>query len=361
MKKKYGAITLVALILLILGFSKVTTEACLGARPLSMGGAFVAVADDIHSCYWNPAGMGNLQGSELTYMQTLNNKAVINYQNWAAGGIKIGSGGIGISHVKAINDYFDIYDAGTGTYRYTYYTNDDWMTFSIGGWGTGIFENTAMGINIRRYSHALEKRDDFKLWESGKTTREGLGYEAGVNGYDIGILHKMSDKINLGLLIQDVNEPRYNFNKDVFVCNMGHAFEISPGSECPVCLKENNQYVKVEPYHLYRRHARNFRPGIAWRPDEDTVIAMDIYYFNVKDAYDDEMQSEVRIGVEKWLTDKLSVRAGFYGKSMHAIGLGLRSKPAEGSTAPNMLYHIDYGLLESGGSGTHLLSATVKF
>ena len=96
-------------------------------------------------------------------------------------------------------------------------------------------------------------------------------------------------------------------------------------------------------------------------PEEDTTIAVDIYYFNVKDAYDNEMQSEVRIGVEKWLTEKLSVRAGFYGKSTHTIGVGLRSKPAEGSTAPSMLYQIDYGLLESDGGGTHLLSATVKF
>ncbi|MBI4778715.1 hypothetical protein HY792_07350, partial [Candidatus Desantisbacteria bacterium] len=82
---EYGAVTHLALILMVFGCNG-TTEACLGARPLSMGGAFVAVADDIHSCYWNPAGMGNLQGTELTYMQTLNNKAAINYQNWAAGG-----------------------------------------------------------------------------------------------------------------------------------------------------------------------------------------------------------------------------------------------------------------------------------
>ena len=353
----YGAVTL----LMMLGYQG-TTEACLGARPLSMGGAFVAVADDIHSCYWNPAGMGNLQGIELTYMRTLNNRAAINYQNWTAGGIKIGSGGIGVSHVKAINQYLDIY-AGTGTYQYqhTYYTNDDWMTLSMGGWGTGFFENTAMGVNIRQYSHALEKRDDFKLQESGKTTREGMGYEAKVVGYDLGFLHKLSDNINLGLLIQDVNESRYDFNKDVYVCDLGHVFESSPaGAECPVCKKEDRT-VKVEPHHLYCRHARNFRPGIAWKPDEDTTIAVDIYYFNVKDVYDQELQSEVRIGAEKWLTDKLSVRAGFYGKSMHTIGVGLRSKPAEGSTAPNMLYQIDYGLLESGGLGTHLLSATVKF
>jgi len=303
-----------------------TTEACLGARPLSMGGAFVAVADDIHSCYWNPAGMGNLQGTELTYMQTLNNKAVINYQNWAAGGMKIGNGGIGVSHVKAINPYTYI-NSGTDTDPYNYYTNDDWMTLSIGGWGTGLFENTAMGVNIRRYSHALERRDNLAMMVSGKTTREGMGYVANATGFDLGFLHKLSDEITLGLLIQDVNKPK---------CSFGNEF----GS---------------------MRHARNFRPGIAWMPDKDTIISMDIYYLNIKDVYAHELQSEVRIGAERWLTDKLAIRAGFYGRSFHTIGLGLKSKPAEGSTAPNMLYQIDYGLLESDGDGTHFLSATVKF
>ncbi|MFH1860044.1 MAG: hypothetical protein ABH870_03390, partial [bacterium] len=219
-------------ILMIISYNG-TTEACLGARPLSMGGAFVAVADDIHSCYWNPAGMGNLQGTELTYMQTLNNKAVINYQNWAAGGMKIGSGGIGVSHVKAINPYSNI-SSGTATPQYNYYTNDDWITLSMGGWGTGAFENTAMGVNIRKCSHALERRDNSKLWANGNDTREGMGYEANATGFDLGFLHKLSDEITLGLLIQDVNEPNVSFGKDF-------------GS---------------------MRHARNFRPGIAWMPDK---------------------------------------------------------------------------------------------
>jgi len=32
------------------------------ARPLSMGGAFSAVANDTSVGYWNPAGLGTLKG-----------------------------------------------------------------------------------------------------------------------------------------------------------------------------------------------------------------------------------------------------------------------------------------------------------
>ncbi len=117
----------------------------------------------------------------------------------------------------------------------------------------------------------------------------------------------------------------------------------------------------MEKHHLNRQHSRNVRPGIAWRPDEKTIVAMDVYYFNVKNAYDQEGQSEVRIGAERYLTDNLCVRAGFYGKAFHTIGVGLKSKPSEKSTAPKMLYQVDYGLLDGGNFGTHLLSVTMKW
>lgn len=39
-----------------------------GARPVGMGEAFTGVADDIHSIYWNPAGLGTLKTPELTGM-----------------------------------------------------------------------------------------------------------------------------------------------------------------------------------------------------------------------------------------------------------------------------------------------------
>ncbi|MBU0899600.1 hypothetical protein KKB54_02120, partial [bacterium] len=32
-----------------------------GSRPVAMGGAFVAIADDINSLYYNPSGVGQYQ------------------------------------------------------------------------------------------------------------------------------------------------------------------------------------------------------------------------------------------------------------------------------------------------------------
>lgn len=39
-----------------------------GARALGMGGAYVGLADDVHSAYWNPAGLNQLEYPEVAYM-----------------------------------------------------------------------------------------------------------------------------------------------------------------------------------------------------------------------------------------------------------------------------------------------------
>ena len=54
-----------------------------GARPLGMGGSFVAISDDATATYWNPAGLGSLSHSEVSFMHSslgdLNSYDFINY------------------------------------------------------------------------------------------------------------------------------------------------------------------------------------------------------------------------------------------------------------------------------------------
>jgi len=45
-------------------------KAGVGARPLGMGGAFTAIADNADAPYWNPAGLGFVEQNEITTMQT---------------------------------------------------------------------------------------------------------------------------------------------------------------------------------------------------------------------------------------------------------------------------------------------------
>jgi hypothetical protein len=40
-------------------------DVAVGARPLALGGAFVAIADDANAVYWNPAGLARMEGIRL--------------------------------------------------------------------------------------------------------------------------------------------------------------------------------------------------------------------------------------------------------------------------------------------------------
>lgn len=74
-----------------------------GARALGMGGAFVAVADDASTSYWNPAGMTGIQGVEVSSIKLTKstdehqNELDSNYSyvNLVCNGKEIGAFGIG--------------------------------------------------------------------------------------------------------------------------------------------------------------------------------------------------------------------------------------------------------------------------
>jgi len=314
------------------------SDACLGARPLSMGGAFVAVADDVHSVYWNPAGLGNIRNIELTGMRTMNNRDAINYQEWIAGAVKIGKlGGIGGSYVHSI-----IWTGSTETTTGLHYVFDTkWTVVSIGGYGTGILKNTAFGINIRKITFSLKTGSLTGTSElGGGANFKEKGYETDCIGFDFGILHNFSDSFSIGLLIQDVNRPEIDF-----------------GDEAPI--KKKYKFI------------RNFRPGVAWKPDNKTIFSIDWYNVTLDDVYDEDMegQSAVRIGFERWLMDKIAIRGGLYGKYFHTIGFSYRKRPTfthveisgMKQKESKVEFQLDYCLLESYGLGTHLVSGIFKF
>jgi len=143
-----------------------------GARPLGMGGAFVAVADDANSVYWNPAGLTSLKGMEFTsmYSQQL---GIIDYNFLAFASPFENIGNFGISWIGLSAD--TIYSSGVGTYSEN--------TIAI-SYGREVIPNLSVGVNLKFLSVSATK------------TSSGFGL-------DIGAQYRAMDKLEVGLMIVD--------------------------------------------------------------------------------------------------------------------------------------------------------------
>ncbi|MCX5751786.1 MAG: hypothetical protein NT099_09030 [Candidatus Saganbacteria bacterium] len=62
------------ILLLIISLFSTTAFADFGTRPMAMGGAFTAIADDSNAAFWNPAGFAINPGTELSATALINNR-----------------------------------------------------------------------------------------------------------------------------------------------------------------------------------------------------------------------------------------------------------------------------------------------
>ena len=274
--------------------------ACVGARPLAMGVAFVAVADDVEATYWNPAGLAQLLPgrTESTFMHTATNRNAINYQDYFAVATRFaprasgrpGGYALGASYISNKQFFEDRQN------RIVIEDDEQWL------WVSGAIElapRMMIGVNARAV-----------------IDNTPAGYPLTTEpAFDVGYLYRANDKLSFGLLIQDANQPHKKFS--------GIAFA---------------------PY------VRNWRPGIAYRPTAHSVIALDGY-----DVANEGGARSFRVGGEIEF-DRYTVRAGFYGFGGSGVprsvtfGLGMRHR--RGS--------LDLAILSGDLDNTVILSGTVR-
>jgi hypothetical protein len=247
--------------LLFLLFS-VPAEACYGVRAMAMGGAFIAVADDVNTVYWNPAGLSDIKEAQIGWQRAVNSRDTMNYIDVyeVVTPLKKGWSGMGISYVN---------DREADNYNGALDYKNTWTVLS---YGTKINKNFAVGINLRWV--AEEVRGGYST-SSGPTAPD----RAGNLGIDLSFLGK-SGKFSYGMLIQDANRP-----------------STAGGGQM----------------------VRNTRPGIAYRPDDRTVIALDAYNLFPEEGD----ATDWSYGVERRVGSHLRLRAGVYHKTL-TYGVGVK-------------------------------------
>ncbi len=182
-----------------------------GARALGMGGAFVSIADDASAIYWNPAGLVQLQRSQILFMHSERFGGLVDYNCFGfsrplsraeSGDV---AGGIGLIWLRVSDIAFtshldepgeDFIDSnGNGTWdpgerrlwrpdRVRWESDNEIAGFI--SYSRSLDSQTSLGINVKL------------IWkEIADITALGFGLDAA-------LLHNISANWKVGLNLQDI-------------------------------------------------------------------------------------------------------------------------------------------------------------
>lgn len=235
------------------------TRLLVGARPMGMGGAFTALADDVTATFFNPAGISALGQREVTAMH-----AALSYDrnfNFIAGAFPNhkGESAWGLSYTRFSIDGIPetrLADAVNPV------VNPD-GTVTIFSLFDDVEDNFAV-------QYGWKINDQLRLGAAARLHHRDLfGREANGFGTDFGALYQATRDVRLGLSIR-------------------HIFEQ---------IRENTTQHRDDVPFLVTA-------GLAVRGWKDTMWVLDIFAEEA-DGFG------VRGGVEKWWNDHYALRAGY--------------------------------------------------
>jgi len=200
-----------------------------GARPLGMGNAFVAVADDANTVLYNPAGLAQLKREEAT----------LTYSQLYVGIDGLSSGFA--SYVRPINRKYGSF--GIGWYNFT--TKDLYNENTILlSYGYQILSQQPIlfgGLNLKYLA---------KEYKTNEWTAVNPVFASGTtaDGYsiDLGLLCKVNKMLSLGLSIENINQPDISLqstDKVPMSYRVGAAYklkELGPVNSLTITLEDAN-------------------------------------------------------------------------------------------------------------------------
>lgn len=174
-----------------------------GARALGMGGAYVAVANDITSGYYNPAGLAKLNYPQISLMHAEQFGNLVNY-DYAAVAIPFGTDmSFGISAMRlAVDGIPDTRDA-------LVIRNTTTPLFHITDPRAGINPELVKEFSDQDWAFYLTfaKRhsEDFYYGANVKIVKRDIAeYNAFGVGFDVGALYTPIENLFLGANLQDI-------------------------------------------------------------------------------------------------------------------------------------------------------------
>jgi len=300
-----------------------------GGRALSMGGAYVAVANDVTAGYYNPAALSRINYPQITLMHDERYGNLVNY-NYGAVAIPYGSDmsfGLSIMRlgidgipdtrnalVDASNDdkrvIYDIMNpnARIDPAKVTEFSNQDWAFYLT--FAKKVDENFSYGANFK-----IIRRD---IAEFGAT---GIGF-------DVGALYSPYKDLFIGANVQDITTT-------LVAWSTGRNELITPTAKIGAAYSFDFLWGKVIP-----------------------ALDFDVRFENRKFAstfHLGPVSFDVHSGFEYSFKNIVSIRAGYNDVKQFTVGAGVRF--------PKL--NIDYSFAKFSGSAldnldnTHRISLTL--
>jgi hypothetical protein len=157
-----------------------------GVRALGMGGAFVAVVNDVTANYWNPAGLGRIAEPQLVGMYSLlaldrrYNYVAAAYPFRAAGAISLGWVNYSVTKVEARD--------ANGVLTGDFANGENAFLIS---YGKMLSSHLALGATVKLLNHEL------------------AGRSASGVGYDLGVSFRPREFLALGASVQNLQTRIY--------------------------------------------------------------------------------------------------------------------------------------------------------
>ena len=265
-----------------------------GARPLGLGGAFVALADDSNAADYNAAGLGYMDGIHLGATHAQRFRGLITY-NALSGVIPLGRMGAIGAGVGDLTEDSEVYHEQTVRLSY----------------GNALFKQFAIGANLKLFRTSFDAANEFVAENPYFVTTSSSAVS-----FDLGVIAKPVQSLSLGASVENL-----------LPANMS----ISDTQTDPVPL--------------------NIRAGVAYRLASIAEISAQgaavsnllrgsLGSFEVASR---NGEIYIRTGMEVWLNKSIAVRGGYGvksgGNSATTLSFGGSAKLPISGTA----LQIDYG------------------
>jgi hypothetical protein len=269
MTKRAFALTAV-LLLFAGGASANFLEVETGARAMGMGGAFVAVADDVTALHWNPAGLAKLDGFQLFGMRTSVYSVDGLSEDAVFAGYGMGRQGFGLGWMRTGAEHI-----------YNLYSEDT----IVAGYGVETpIDGLAAGATVKRFSidaPGYDYYNDPNFNEGGDAAM----------GFDLGLLYD-TGKWRFGAAARNLGEPELQL----------------------ITTTTSPDPIRAE-----------YRFGGSYVFREVMLMAAELRVpTEVPEYY--ENRTELNLGTEIWFYDAFALRAGL-NRDRITAGLGLKTSP----------------------------------